>query len=381
MRENGKALTAWLHSSRFLLPSAVSSGQGRHRKVSASFPEAINMIEKFWRKVWDQPTNCEELNKAREGRLTAPSGEPFDSHACVSAEELQMQARHDAHGTAGPDGWTAAEVSHLPLAYWSEFSTMLARWMQTNSFPQVFRHCRMIMIPKDGFELASGPIPVDKLRPISVFPVHYRICSSAFARRSSTKAWLQGRIPDCTHGAVQGRSAASAIAALEASFHGSDKSILISLDQQQCFDRVSPELALAHLTHAGFPNMWANLLAWVWKDQQRWIQTGRYSAQSPASVNSSLPQGCACAPLALVNLLVEATRDVQTLHTVCDPVTQTTFLDDRNAVTQSPQQAKRYLERWEHWCIKLGLLENRNKAEDSVSSSKRRVAAFGAAGP
>ena len=280
MRENGKALTAWLRSTRFLLPSAVASGQGRHRRVSASFPKAINMIEKFWRKVWDRPLNCEELNKSQEGRLTAPSGETFDSRACLSAEELHMQAQHDAHGTAGPDGWTASELSHLPLAYWSAFSTMLARWMQINSFPQVFRHCRMIMIPKDGFELASGPIPVDKMRPTSVFPVHYRIRRSAFARRPSTRAWLQGRIPDCTHGAVQGCSAAAAIVALEASFHGSDKSILISLDQQQCFDRVTPELA--HLTHAGFPNMWANLLAW--KDQQRWIQIGRYNAQRPVAL-------------------------------------------------------------------------------------------------
>ena len=39
------------------------------------------------------------------------------------------------------------------------------------------------------------------------------------------------------------------------------KSNSISLDQQQCFDRVAPELALVHLTHAGFPNMWAHLLA------------------------------------------------------------------------------------------------------------------------
>ena len=117
MRENGKALTAWLRSTRFLLPSAVASGQGRHRRVSASFPKAINMIEKFWRKVWDRPLNCEELNKSQEGRLTAPSGETFDSRACLSAEELHMQAQHDAHGTAGPDGWTASELSHLPLAY------------------------------------------------------------------------------------------------------------------------------------------------------------------------------------------------------------------------------------------------------------------------
>ena len=91
---------------------------------------------------------------------------------------------------------------------------------------------------------------------------------------------------------------------------------------------------------------------------------GRYSAQRHTSVSSCLPQGCACAPLALVSLLVKATRDVQTLHTVCDPVTQATFLDDRSAAGQE---------------IFGSLGTPVEQAENSVSTAKRRATGFGAA--
>ena len=67
------------------------------------------------------------------------------------------------------------------------------------SFPTGFLILREILIPKEGFELTSGPIPVDKLRPIfdfSASPGHCQICRLVLARRFSAQTWLEGCVPD-----------------------------------------------------------------------------------------------------------------------------------------------------------------------------------------
>ena len=133
------------------------------------------------------------------------------------------------------------------------------------------------------------------MRPIAVQPVMCHIISSAFARRTSAREWLQTIVPDFTHGAVAGRDVATALLPLQETFD--DYGIIISLDQAKCFDHVIPELALGHLKHAGMHPQWIKHFTWTWSHQKRWVQFGRATHQK---VSTSIPQGCAIAPLALV---------------------------------------------------------------------------------
>ena len=108
-------------------------------------------------------------------------------------------------------------------------------------------------------------------------------------------------------------------------------SFVISLDQQQCFDRATPELAIAHLLHQDF---------------------------SPCELVR--------VPFALVNFLIEAMLDVQQLDEPNDHLQQAAIVDDREGaegVTQSPNKAKNNTVRWDSWCERLGLMENKSKTK------------------
>ena len=115
------------------------------------------------------------------------------------------------------------------------------------------------------------------------------------------------------HGALRGRSAPDALARLEDAFHADPHAILVSLDQKQCFDHVHPALGVAKLQEAGWPPQWASLLRFVWQEQHRWVQIGGHCASHAEVVSTSVPQGCACAPLTLVVLLTEAAREIQSV--------------------------------------------------------------------
>ena len=99
------------------------------------------------------------------------------------------------------------------------------------------------------------------------------------------------------HGALQGRSATDALAALQEQF-AKPQAIMVSLDMKQCFDRMNPDVALPHLQHAGFPHQWCAFLRWTWTDQHRWLQMGPIFLPEAQLVHSSVPQGCPLAPLA-----------------------------------------------------------------------------------
>ena len=338
-----------------LLPAAVTHDGG----ISTSHGESLALIIQYWNRVWRRQTSCPELNRLQsEGSSATPRC--FDQNPSFDAHELLSQARRGTHGSAGPDGWSSEEVSHLPPYYWVLMAGMLNKWMRQGRFPTVWRHCRMIMIPKDEFDVLSGPVPVSKLRPIAVFPVHYRLLSSCMAKRASTQQWLQHRTPPWMHGALRGRSAPDALARLEDAFHADPHAILVSLDQKQCFDHVHPALGVAKLQEAGWPPQWASLLRFVWQEQHRWVQIGGHCASHAEVVSTSVPQGCACAPLTLVVLLTEAAREIQSVSEQL-PFTQTIFLDDRNAVVDSPGSALAYIRRWERATANLGLLESSDK--------------------
>ena len=68
-------------------------------------------------------------------------------------------------------------------------------------------------------------------------------------------------------------------------------------------------------------------------------------------------------PFALVNLLIEALLDVQQLDEPNDLTQQATMLDDRAGAMQSPNKAENNMVRWDSWCERLGLMENKSKTK------------------
>lgn len=92
-------------------------------------------------------------------------------------------------------------------------------------------------------------------------------------------------------------------------------------------------------------------------NQRRWICLERHILPNPAVVTTSLPQGDAISPMALVLLLARPTRDVASIP----GIRQTVFVDDRVISAESVDTLRLGLQRWQAWSQRIGLKENLGK--------------------
>ncbi|CAL1160563.1 unnamed protein product [Cladocopium goreaui] len=71
---------------------------------------------------------------------------------------------------------------------------------------------------------------------------------------------------------------------------------------------VTVGLAIENMQLQGLPDEWANILMFVWGHQVRWLCLGKAVHPTPEHVQTSMPQGDAFAPLALIMLLIRMPR-------------------------------------------------------------------------
>ncbi len=272
----------------------------------------------------------------------------------LTPEGLQFDARHVNLGAPCPDGWATEELSHWPIAAWEQFLQLWHVWCEDNAFPNAWQHSKQVMIPKNTVTASS--VLVKDLRPVTVQPVICRIISSQIAKTATR--WIEAQTTISTHGGLRKRSLEGAMMALD---HGFEQgSILVSLDMEKCFDFVQPEIAIAHLEHAGFHPQWAAHLHHMWTSQHRWIQLGDQYSDQPQRVKTSLPQGCAMAPIALITLLVAATRTLEDTYG-SEYTIFSNYIDDRAFATNDPDVAFELITEWQKWCCRLGLKESQAK--------------------
>ncbi|CAE7372773.1 Pol, partial [Symbiodinium microadriaticum] len=357
--QGGGDAIRWLKNKTGLLPPAVADSFGGTDMVSRNVAESIEIIAGFWRRVWQrvQPHRLlEKFDEAweRQPPPTAPWGPSGDP---LTAVELQKRARCKAGGGAGPDGMTGQEAAHLPLKFWQWFAELLGEWQSVGTFPEAFRHARMVCLPKDALSGNEASVPVKRLRPITILPFLYRIAVGTWTSRVSTREWLAKVTPPTFHGGIAGRTAWDAIRVLDSAW--TDGKVLVSFDFHLCFDHVCPALALRCLERHGCPEGMMSLLRWTWLRQQRWIQVGAAVSAAPELVESSLPEGCPASPMALVLLLVAPALQLQA--DFGHGLVQTLFLDDRTAVVDDATTAAKIIHAWSVMAAELGLSENSAK--------------------
>ena len=102
-----------------------------------------------------------------------------DSDLDITGQQLTSIARAHKHSSAGLDGWRGTDVAALPEPFWHLVVTLWnAIRTQNLRIPEIWRHIRMALIPKDD----------DSFRPNSITPIMWRICSSATTQR--LKRWI-----------------------------------------------------------------------------------------------------------------------------------------------------------------------------------------------
>ena len=142
-------------------------------------------------------------------------------------------------------------------------------------------------------------------------------------RTPQVQEWIASRVPEQCHGGLKSRGVATAWRQLNEAFENQE--VLASLDFSKCFDFVHPGLAIENMQLQGLPDEWANILMFVWGHQVRWLCLGKAVHPTPEHVQTSMPQGDAFAPLALIMLLIRPLHDVSSIP----DLRQVAYVDDR----------------------------------------------------
>ena len=201
-------------------------------------------------------------------------------------------------------------------------------------------------------------VPDDRVRPLCIFSVFYRVLSSCWARRASTCAWLSKNAPDYMFGGIPAREAPAAVMALQAAFDV-DEAALLTMAFAKCFDHVLPQMAIENLRQVGCPAPFVAALMGV-------AGAGAMVADWKISVADSCARHYKCAagmpgtaPMALTVLLIAAAQRVQ--RCTEGPLQQSIFVDDRAAVVTTVEDAKKVSHTWAALSRYLGLQENWDK--------------------
>ena len=263
---------------------------------------------------------------------------------------LIHQAALRASGSAaGCDGWSGSEVCHLPLVAWDHYRDLVLHWSQLKQFPQAWLQVRQVHLRKDD----GGT--VGSLRPIAVESIFLRLVSSSYVRTPQVQEWIASRVPEQCHGGLKSRGVATAWRQLNEAFENQE--VLASLDFSKCFDFVHPGLAIENMQLQGLPDEWANILMFVWGHQVRWLCLGKAVHPTPEHVQTSMPQGDAFAPLALIMLLIRPLHDVSSIP----DLRQVAYVDDRALSAPNVPRLIAGIHRWRSWSATLGLHENVQK--------------------
>lgn len=311
----------------------------------------------------------------------APPGPEWEVQA-LSAGDLQEAARRGRGKAAGPDGWAAEELLLLPQEAWEALACILGRWEESGLLPEAIVQWRMCFIPKAGGPAAVGhsaagsqnaPTPADKVRPISVGAIVYRMWGSARVRQLGDQ--LQAMLPQGQAGGVKRSSALHVLLELQWT-DPETESYGATYDFAKAFDHVEPHTAVWLLERAGVPSAITRVLRTAWSRQTRWAGFDGGVHPVPIRECRGLPQGDPWSPVAMAAVLAPAVR---ALAATKPGVRQGVYMDDRTALTRSLRELDEVHEFWQNFSEISGIPGNPNKTQIWGRSQRARRALRGRA--
>lgn len=207
------------------------------------------------------------------------------------AEAVHTADRHAAPGCDGLD-YTAFDCAEELMPVLSAFVNAVCAGTATISEDQAM--ARMVTLPKKGdLTLLSN------WRPLAVMNAHMRIIGRAFAKRlqaickdligTHQQAFLSGR----SAGVVTGLLSAEIDAVMQGR---AEPFILLSLDQEKAYDRVSRDWLFKVLEHVGCPQTYVNWLQSMFSATTLSFTVGSHRVE-PIRPLSGVLQGAPDSPL------------------------------------------------------------------------------------
>lgn len=269
LRRNPGAMGRWIKAFDTPKVHEVTNGI----ETSADNHKVVHFIKEFWNSFW------EEGNQLRSDSML----DTLVQHAFVPNESINWQspslellvqtARTRQSGSAGPDGWAAEEIRHLPEQAFAHFRALAIGWETKGVVPHQLLTSRMVNLPK--LKNSSGPLMVDQIRPITILNCFWRLWASAWIQTDGATTWVDRLPPEI----VFGTGTDAQIAASEIFNEVVVKKFGASLDFTKCYDAMECRGTAHLLLHGGWPRGIVRVLQQVWSGQCRWVSWAGHTSR------------------------------------------------------------------------------------------------------
>ena len=243
----------------------------------------------------DIASNCSITTRRHiEANRHADASRPF------SRAELRFAIDGAKGRAAGPDKIFPEALKELPPGGFDFLHALLNRAWAEARWPAAWRAATLIPIFKGKGKDPSAP---KSYRPVALLSNVGKLPESMIKRRLSHWAERYSVIPSEQGGFRAGRCPEDSVLRIvqpcfDAFCHPkpAPRAILVSLDLEGCFDRVSRRHCVAALARADFPSHWVRVVN-NWLRDRRARATWNGQLSKPRVLTEGLPQGSPCSPI------------------------------------------------------------------------------------
>ena len=333
--------------------------QDDHGKVPLSASDMEKVLNQFWEPLYsaENAYPADTMITLLEHQYFLPSAPPqwvVDIQPKDLADAVKSMR---TQASAGPGGWTVAQLRSLPYAAWVEYSHLLHLY-ERQGLPQALREIWVAVLPKG--ETSCTPDP-GAVRPIAVSSTMYRLFSKAKA--ATMQPVIEPYLHSSQWGGRQGRSAAQAasevLLRIECAKQQNASCVGLSIDLAKFFDSVPTKAVSCFLHHAGVDYGTSMIVQQLVEGmKRRWRLPGRILS-SYIKTSRGLAQGCTLSVM-LANVIVSTLlkfvlRDIESSVFAC------AYIDDLIFLTDDPHLLNLVWERLNSFTNVIGLRINKSK--------------------
>ena len=264
----------------------------------------------------------------RRVRLAAACAPPGDDAPMVEIGVLDKIVQSLPNTAPGADGITAKIVKHAWKVASREIYMMVQQCIEGGVFPEIWKEGTLAVLPKGNGKLLTDP---KAYRPITLLPVLGKLLERVII---ACAPGLRGGISSSQHGFTRGRSAVTAIAAINDIAEGSTEQYvqLILLDISGAFDNAWWPMVLVKAKQSGVaPNIYRILVEYF---NNRRVKYKVGTTERWKKCTMGCPQGSVLGPT-LWNLLL---NDILLLP-VPNGVHLVAYADDVTVVIEASSRA------------------------------------------
>lgn len=261
-------------------------------RVAKDHEESGNFIQKYFSNIFSSPSTIDEIQLWGSGFPTVDSAHWSEINCPISQEEVKRALFDMApYKAPGPDSFPAGFYQKAWAIVGKTLSDLVTDYFRTGVLPEGINDTLISLIPK-----TAHPESVTQFRPISLCNVSYKIITKVMVNR--IKPILERLVSQEQSSFVPGRQIVDNIVVYQEVLHslrkckGSNKYMVIKVDLEKAYDRLSWNFIRDTLRVAGFDESWirnimgcveTSRLALLWNGRPReWFYPKRGVRQGDA---------------------------------------------------------------------------------------------------